>query len=98
MKQPALHVHPGAPGTAEVLAEVKAGLMNGTINVFDTNTFTVDGVKIPADHKADVDTDEAYTADTDVVNDNGVFEESKFRSAHYFDLKINGITLVNTAF
>ena len=87
-----------APGTAEVIAEVKAGLMNGTINVFDTNTFTVDGVKIPADHKADVNTDEAYTADTDVVNDNGVFEESKFRSAPYFDLKINGITLVNTAF
>jgi basic membrane protein A len=46
---------------------------------------------------ADVDTDAKYTADTDVV-DGGEFQESKFRSAPYFDLRIDGITLVNEKF
>ena len=43
---------------------------------------------------ADVDTDEAYTKDTEVISD-GYFHESEFRSAPYFDLRIDGITLVN---
>ena len=43
---------------------------------------------------ADVDTDAAYTPDTDVVAD-GYFQESEFRSAPYFDLRIDGITLLN---
>lgn len=42
-------------------------------------------------YKADVDTDANYQGDTFVV-DNGVFQESKFRSAPYFDLRIDGIT------
>ena len=46
---------------------------------------------------ADVDTDAAYTADTQVV-ENGVFQESKFRSAPYFDIQIDGITLLNSKF
>ena len=32
-----------APGTAEKLAEVEAGLADGSIKVFDTSTFTVEG-------------------------------------------------------
>ena len=43
---------------------------------------------------ADVDTDEAYTPDTEVIAD-GFFHESEFRSAPYFDLRIDGITLLN---
>ena len=46
---------------------------------------------------ADVDTDAAYEKDTEVIED-GVFYESKFRSAPYFDLWIDGITLLNQAF
>ena len=46
---------------------------------------------------ADVDTDEAYQGDTEVVKD-GYFHESEFRSAPYFDITLDGITLLNTAF
>ena len=43
---------------------------------------------------ADVDTDAAYEKDTEVIAD-GYFNESAFRSAPYFDVRIDGITLVN---
>ncbi len=81
-----------AAGTAEKLASVKAGLMDGTINVFDASTFTVDKAALTA-YKADVDSN-VEGADTEVIS-NGIFEESKYRSAPYFDLRIDGITLVN---
>ena len=83
-----------AAGTAAKLEEVKKGLTEGTINVFDTANFTVGGKALAADHQADVDTDDAYTPDTKVV-ENGIFKESKFRSAPYFDLRIDGIKLLN---
>ena len=86
-----------AEGTFEKIQEVAAKLQSGELKVFDTTTFTVGGNKIADDHKADVDTDAAYTADTDVV-DAGEFQESKFRSAPYFDLRIDGIVLLNEKF
>ena len=86
-----------AEGTFEKIQEIAGKLKNGEIKVFDTNTFTVGGNKIAEDHKADVDTDAAFTADTDVV-ENGVFLESEYRSAPYFDLRIDGITLLNEKF
>ena len=86
-----------AAGTAAKIEEVKKGIMDGTVNVFDTKNFTVGQAAVAADHKADVDTDDAYTPDT-VVVENGVFKESKFRSAPYFDLRIDGITLLNEKF
>lgn len=43
-------------------------------------------------YKADVNTDAAYTPDTDVV-ENGIFLESNKRSAPYFDIVIDGITI-----
>ena len=43
------------------------------------------------------DTDPAYEGDTEVVSD-GYFHESEFRSAPYFDLQIDGINLLDTAF
>ena len=46
---------------------------------------------------ADVDTDENYQADTEVVKD-GYFHESEFRAAPYFDLQIDGIKLLDTKF
>ena len=85
-----------AAGTAEKLEEVKKGLADGSIKVFDTNTFTVKGEKLDT-YLADVDTDAAYTADTEAIAD-GYFHESEYRSAPYFDLKIDGITLLNEAY
>jgi len=86
-----------AEGTAAKLEEVKKGLTDGTVNVFDTANFTVGGKALSAEHKADVDTDAAFEADTAVVED-GIFKESKFRSAPYFDVRIDGITLLNEKF
>ena len=85
-----------AKGTQEKLDEVKAGLEDGSIKVFDTATFTVNGKTVDS-YEADVDTDADYTPDTEVIED-GAFQESKFRSAPYFDLKIDGINLLDTAF
>jgi basic membrane protein A len=85
-----------AEGTQAAIDATMAKLKDGTLNVFDTATFTVGG-KTLTTYKADVDTDAAFTPDTEVI-ENGVFFESKFRSAPYFDLRIDGITLVNEKF
>ena len=85
-----------AAGTADKLAEVTAALESGETHVFDTTTFTVNGETVTS-YMADVDTDEAYTGDTEVVSD-GYFHESEYRSAPYFDLRIDGITLLDEAF
>ncbi len=88
-----------AEGTVAKLAEVKAALENGTVKVFDTaadNFITVGGAKLDS-YMADVDTDAAYEKDTEVVSE-GYFHESEYRSAPYFDVQIDGIELLNTAF
>ena len=85
-----------AEGTAEAIEEATAALKDGSLQVFDCSTFTVDG-KALTEYDADVDTDPDYTPDTNVIED-GAFMESKFRSAPYFDLQIDGITLLDTAF
>lgn len=82
-----------APGTVEKIEEVKAKLVSGEIKVYDTSTFTVKGQPLTS-YMADVNTDDAYTPDTEVIA-NGYFHESEFRSAPYFDVDIDGITLLN---
>ena len=82
-----------AAGTQEKINELKALLVAGELNVFDTATFTVNGEALTS-YLADVDTDAAYEKDTEVIAD-GYFNESAFRSAPYFDVRIDGITLVN---
>ena len=91
-------IGPKAPaaGTQAKLDEVKAGLQNGTINVFDTANWTVGGATKNS-YMADVNTDAAFTPDTEVI-ENGVFYESKHRSAPYFDIQIDGITLLDVNF
>ena len=100
-----------AEGTAEAIATATEKLEKGEIHVFDCSTFTtkaddtmnafkVDYLKVDADghitsYMADVDTDQAYTGDTEVVHD-GYFAESEKRSAPYFDLEIDGITRLDT--
>ena len=90
-------------GTAEKVAETEAALKAGTLKVFDVNTFTVK----PSANGA-YTTDEnghlvsAFALDTngDYVPDfgeavvDGAFAESALRSAPYFGLDIDGITMV----
>ena len=85
-----------AAGTQEALDQVKAELEAGTRHVFDITTFTGDGKQLDS-YMADVDTDPDYTPDTEAIKD-GYFAESSDRSAPYFNLYIDGISLLDQAF
>lgn len=87
-----------AEGTKEAIEAAKADLIAGNIHVFDISTFTVEGAALES-YEADVDTDADYTPDHEVVVD-GYFNESGegFRSAPYFNVQIDGISLLDTAF
>lgn len=76
----------------KVVDELKAG----TLHVFDTSKFTVEG-KTLTEYKADIDGD--FEGDTNVIHD-GYFDESgdDYRSAPYFDIIIDGVTNLNTNF
>ena len=82
-----------AAGTQAAIDAAKAKLVDGSLKVFDTATFTVGG-KALTSYMADVNTDAAYEPDTEVITD-GAFAESKFRSAPYFNVEIDGITLLD---
>lgn len=86
-----------AEGTIEKINEAIKALEAGTLHVFDTASFTVDGKNL-TEYLADVDGD--YTGETNVIHD-GYFDESNavdFRSAPYFDIIIDGVTNLNTNF
>lgn len=87
-----------AEGTADAIATAQADIESGKVHVFDITTFTVEGAELSS-YQADVDTDPDYAPDHEVITD-GYFNESGegFRSAPYFDVKIDGITLLDTAF
>ena len=61
----------------------------------DAGTITVDGKTLDS-YEADIDTDPDYTPDHEVVSD-GYFHESDvaFRSAPYFNVRIDGISLLD---
>ena len=55
-------------------------------------------LEIQAKIKVRVSAEDAnYEKDTEVIAD-GYFHESEYRSAPYFDIQIDGITLLNTNF
>ena len=87
-----------AAGSQEGIDAAKADRIAGKIKVFDTATFTVEGKTLDS-YMADVDTDANYEGDHEVVID-GEFVESgaDFRSAPYFNINIDGIELLDTAF
>ena len=85
-----------AEGTVEAIETAKAALEDGSLHVFDTANFTVGGEAVTT-YMADVDTDPDYTPDTEAIVD-GYFSESTFRSAPYFDIQIDGINLLDSAF
>lgn len=80
-----LNTDVAAKGTQEKIDEVTKQLEDGSLHVFDTSTFTVNGKALGEDTMADVDTDPDYAPDTAVVSD-GYYHESEFRSAPYFGL------------
>ena len=87
-----------AEGTQEAIDAAKAAFASGELHVFDTATFTVNGETLTS-YLADVDTDANFEKDTEVIVD-GYFNESgeEFRSAPYFDIQIDGITLLDQAY
>ena len=85
-----------AEGTFEKIQALVEDIKAGKLNVFDAATFTVGGETLDT-YMADVDTDAAYTPDTEAIAD-GYFHESESRSAPYFDLRIDGINLLNEKF
>ncbi|MBQ7153048.1 MAG: BMP family ABC transporter substrate-binding protein [Clostridia bacterium] len=85
-----------AAGTLEKVIEVRDKLAKGELKVFDTSKFTKDGAPLTS-YLADVDDYGDYAGETEVIKD-GYFHESEYRSAPYFDLTIDGITLLDTAF
>ena len=61
-----LNEQAAAAGTAEKIAEVKAALEDGSLKVYDINTFTVNGAKLES-YLADVDDMGDYVPETEVV-------------------------------
>ena len=89
-----------AAGTVDKIVEIRGKLLDGTLKVFDCSKFTVGGESLST-YMADVDTDAAFTPDTQVIKtENGktYFAESDFRSAPYFDIKIDGIKYLNAVY
>ena len=76
-----------AAGTQEKIDEVQAQLEAGTIHVFDTSAFTVNGETLTT-----------YEVEGNEVIADGYFHESEFRSAPCFDLAIDGITRLDENF
>ncbi len=79
-----------AEGTAAAIEEATKKLEDGTLKVFDTSTFTVNG-EVLTTFTADVDDMGDYVPETEAISD-GYFHESEYRSAPYFTAEIDGIT------
>ena len=75
-----------APGTAEKMAEIEAALLDGSLHVFDCSTWTVGGETLTSYDQV------AFYEGNECIWD-GYFHESETRSAPYFDIDIDGITL-----
>ena len=85
-----------AAGTAEKVAEVEAAIKDGSLKIFDTEKFTVNGEHITTYTFNSSTMNSDYSAvlyegqDYECIVD-GAFQESTFRSAPYFDIRIDGI-------
>lgn len=85
-----------AAGTKEKLAEVEKAICDGTLQVFDTSKFTVNGETVTT--CAAIDTDGDFVPDQGEAITDGAFHESEYpglMSAPYFNLRIDGIELLN---
>lgn len=82
-----------AEGTKEKVEEVWAAIKDGSLKVFDINTFTVGGETVTSTPALDTDGD--FVKDSGEAIVDGAFAESVERSAPYFGLRIDGITELN---
>ena len=79
-----------AEGTKEKIEEVEKALKEGTLHVFDTSKFTVDGEEVTSAFATDTDGDFVPDADEAIID--GYYHESYFQAAPSFALQIDGIT------
>ncbi len=82
-----------AAGTQEAVDAAIAGLKDGSVQVFDCSKFTVGGETVTTFLALDTDGD--WVGDTGEAIENGIFVESKLRSAPYFSLIVDGVTELN---
>lgn len=80
-----------AEGTAERVAEVEQQIKDGTLHVFNTDSYTVNGEKVTSD-MIDLSYMDTYEGETLEAIQDGYFSESTLRSAPYFAERIDGIT------
>lgn len=89
-----------AEGTKEAVDTVWASIKDGSLKVFDASKFTVGG-KAMDSYDVDFSVIDFATGSvvfqgaTENVITDGAFQESVFRSAPYFDLRVDGITELN---
>ncbi|MCD8036791.1 MAG: BMP family ABC transporter substrate-binding protein [Clostridiales bacterium] len=81
-----------AEGTEEMVEETFAAIVDGSIKVFDTSTWTVDGETITS--TVDID---GYNG-LEYISEDGYFMESELGSAPAFAFVIDGITELNTVY
>ena len=72
-----------AEGTVEKVAEVEAAIKDGSLKVFDTSAWTVNGETLDTYEKNGIE----YISD-------GYFHESEYGSAPAFDIQIDGISSI----
>ena len=77
-----------AAGTAEKVAEVEKAIAEGTLHVFDTTTFTVNGETLSG-------YDQSWGFEGIQLIWDGFFHESEIISAPLLDFVIDGITVLN---
>ena len=82
-----------AEGTAEAVAAAEDAIKAGTLHVFDTDAFTVDGEKVTSAFTFDSDGDFVPDANEGIAD--GYYHESEYISAPSFSLRIDGITELN---
>ncbi|MBQ6602671.1 MAG: BMP family ABC transporter substrate-binding protein [Eubacterium sp.] len=88
-----------AEGTAEYVENIISQIKDGSLKVFSTDSFTVDGKKVDSamidltyyDYSSGAPV-AVYPGDTVEAIKDGYFSESTIRSAPYFALRIDGIT------
>lgn len=85
-----------AQGTAEAIEAAREKLADGSLHVFDTNAFTVNGETL-TEYYMDLIADDVENPDTNMIYD-GYFHEGEKMSAPTFGLFIDGVNLVNNGF
>ena len=85
-------------GAQAKIDEVAAKLKNGSLRVFDTSKFKVNGADPSEENMRPGNATWGDLAADAKFLDNGYYHESEFRSAPSFDVQIDGITYLNTVF